>query len=301
MNIKAYIVNAFTENGNYSGNAAAVVLDQPKLSSEQRQDIARKIGVSETVFMDAQQKGKAEFKAEFYTPNRQIENCGHATLAAFSLVNEFTGKSFGGFNMELAGKNQRVQEISIDNDRIFLELPVPRYGSAGYQMSPEAEAQIIEALGIKARDVDRSADMHIRDLGNPFLLVPVKSAEALKRMAPNLAKINVLSEKFNVIGFYPFTRETYVSGRDASARMFAPRYGIDEESATGMAAAALAEHLYQNRGLKQSKILIEQGRYMNRPSPSLIEARMETSLFGKLRAVQVGGKTQLKQEITLDM
>lgn len=301
MNVQAYIVNAFTENADYSGNAAAVVLDSPQLGPEQRQDIAQKIGVSETVFLDSQRKGKAGFKAEFYTPTRQIENCGHATIAAFSLINEFTGKSFGGFDMELSGKNQRVQNINIDNDRIFLELPTPRYYTGGYPVSPEEESQIIESLGVKARDIDRSADMHVRSFGNPFLLIPVKSEEALKRMKPNLSKIKALSEQFNVIGFYPFTRETYVSGRDASARMFAPSYGIDEESATGMAAAALADHLYQDRGLKQSRILIEQGRYMKKPSPSLIEARIDTSFFGKLRSIQVGGKTQIKKEIALEI
>lgn len=302
MNVQAYIVNAFTENADYSGNAAAVVLDNPQLSPQQRQDIAKRIGVSETAFLDRQENGKALFKAEFYTPTRQIENCGHATIAAFSLISEFRGKSFSSYDMEVGGKDRRVQNIYVDNnDRIFLELPTPRYYTGGYPVSPEEESQIIESLGVKARDIDRSADMHVRSFGNPFLLIPVKSEEALKRMRPNLSKIKALSEQFNVVGFYPFTRETYVSGRDASARMFAPSYGIDEESATGMAAAALAEHLYQDRGLKQSRILIEQGRYMKKPSPSLIEARIDTSFFGKLRSIQVGGKTQIKKEIALEI
>lgn len=301
MNIQAYIVNAFTENAGYSGNAAAVVLDHPQLNPEQRQKIATKIGVSETVFLDSQRQGKANFKAEFYTPTRQIENCGHATIAAFSLIHEFTGKSFGAFSMERSGEKNSVQNIYTDHERIFLELRTPRYAAGGYPIDTEYEKSIIESLGVKARDIDRSTDMQIRNMGNPFLLIPVKSAEALKRMQPNLPKIKELSEKFNVIGFYPFTRETYVCGRDASARMFAPHYGINEESATGMAAAALAQHLYEDRGIKQSRILIEQGRYLKQPSPSLIEARIETSLFGKLRSIQVGGRTQIKKEITLEI
>lgn len=293
MTATAYIVNAFTENGQ-GGNPAAVVLDHAHLSPRQRQDVAKAAGVSETVFLDTNQGSGASYKAEFYTPTRKIENCGHATIAAFSLIHEFTNRSSGGFDMEIADKSRPAQNIYTDNDRIFLELPVSRFGGVRGVSSVEKEGEIIEALGLRPEHIDNAADIHIRSLGNPFVLVPVKSAEILRRIRPDAEKLKNLSADFNVVGFYPFTRETRIAGRDASARMFAPAYGIAEESATGMAAASLAEYLYQERGLKQSRIMIEQGRYMKKSSPSLLEARMETSWFGNLRAVQIGGKARCR-------
>lgn len=291
MTVTAYIVNAFTENGQ-GGNPAAVVLDHPHLNPEQRQKVAKVAGVSETVFLDTNQGHAALYTAEFYTPTHNIQNCGHATIAAFSLVHEFTSRSFGHFDMASPDKGRPVQNIYTDNDRLFLELPTLRCGGARDLPSPEKEAAVIEALGLKPEHIDNAADIHIRSLGNSFVLVPVKSAEILRKVRPDAEKLKTLSADFNVVGFYPFTRETCITGRDASARMFAPAYGISEESATGMAAASLAEYLYKERGLKQSRIMIEQGRHMKKSSPSLLEARMKTSWFGNLGAVQIGGKTR---------
>lgn len=300
MTITAHIVNSFTENGQ-GGNPAAVVLDQVHLNAEQRQTIAKKIGVSETVFLDDNKSGRAGYKAEFYTPTRQIENCGHATIAAFSLIHEFTGRSFGAFDMELPDRTQPVQTIYTDNDRIFLELLPSRFPWGSPSLESENEAEIIKALGLRPEHIDSTADIHIRSLGNRFVLVPVKSAELLRKMRPDAQELKKLSARFNVIGFYPFTRETRIQGRDASARMFAPAYGISEESATGMAAASLAEYLYKERALKQSRIMIEQGAYMKHASPSLLEARIDTSWLGRLRSIQIGGHTRFKKEMTLDL
>ncbi len=300
MFVTSYLVNAFTENGQ-GGNPAAVVLDRPDLTAEQRQLIAQTVGVSETVFLDSKPSRNAMFTAEFYTPNRKIENCGHATVAAFSLIQEFTNQSFGGFDMAFSDPKKPVQEIHTENDRIFLELPTRGFATNTNTLFPEQAAEVMQALGLTARDLDSGADLQIRSLGNPFVLVPVKSAAVLQNITPDLAQLTEVSRRFNVIGVYPFTRETAVCGRDASARMFAPRYGIAEEAATGMAAASLAHHLYQDRGLRQSRILIEQGQYMQEPAPSLIEARLETSMFGKLRAIQVGGRATQKAELKLEI
>lgn len=301
MTITAHIVNAFAENGGHSGNPAAVILGEPSLLPEQRQAIAKTIGVSETVFLDSQRNGKAQFKASFYTPTRPIANCGHATIAAFSLVHEFTGKSFGAFDVEFNNDEGSVQDIYTDNESIFLRLKKPKYFHGKESLSRDETLEITESLGLKPRDIDHSADVHIRSFGNPFILVSVKSAEALRRIHPNFNHLETLSSRFNVIGFYPFTRDVHVKGRDAAARMFAPRYGIPEESATGMAAAALAEYLHEHRGLRQSRFLIEQGRFMNRSSPSLVEARMETSILGNLKAIQIGGQSYKKNEIVLSL
>jgi predicted PhzF superfamily epimerase YddE/YHI9 len=54
------------------------------------------------------------------------------------------------------------------------------------------------------------------------------SFSALQQITPDLKAIASLSEELEVIGFYPISRQTEVTGRTISARMFAPFYGIDE-------------------------------------------------------------------------
>ncbi len=71
-----------------------------------------------------------------------------------------------------------------------------------------------------------------------------------------------------------FTLETSQTGRDASTRMFAPRYGIAEESATGMAAGPLACYLHDHLGIVKDTYQIEQGYCMVQPSPSCIHVSL---------------------------
>lgn len=70
--------------------------------------------------------------------------------------------------------------------------------------------------------------------------------------------------------------------------MFAPRYGIDEESATGMAAGPLACLLHDRLRIAGDTIVIEQGMFMAPPSPSLLEARLDLK-GDAIMGLMVGG------------
>ena len=79
--ITAHIVNGFVAYGQ-GGNPAGVVIDADHLSEDQMLDVATKIGLSETAFVSS--SPDAGFRLDFFTPNRRIAHCGHATIAAFS-------------------------------------------------------------------------------------------------------------------------------------------------------------------------------------------------------------------------
>jgi PhzF family phenazine biosynthesis protein len=134
---------------------------------------------------------------------------------------------------------------------------------------------------------------------NSFLVLGLKDFNKLSKLAIDLAAINQLSERLDLIGYYVFsTSNTLV--RDASTRMFAPRYGINEESATGTAAGPLACYLYDKLTIKQEKFAIEQGHFMSKPSPSLIEAELE--LFNaSIQSLLVGGSAKLRSELKLEI
>jgi predicted PhzF superfamily epimerase YddE/YHI9 len=73
--------------------------------------------------------------------------------------------------------------------------------------------------------------------------------------------------------------------------MFAPRYGITEEAATGMAAGPLACYLYDIMGRTHADMLIEQGYLMSPPSPSVITVKL--GLFeGKIKGLMAGGSAK---------
>ena len=85
MQIQVKIVNAFVED-NKGGNPAGIVLDADALTKEQKLYIASKVGLSETAFVSRSRE--ADFKLDFFTPNRQIAHCGHATIATFSYLQQ---------------------------------------------------------------------------------------------------------------------------------------------------------------------------------------------------------------------
>jgi len=82
--------------------------------------------------------------------------------------------------------------------------------------------------------------------------------------------------------------------------MFAPRYGIEEEAGTGMAAGPLACYLYDILGLKKDRILIQQGWYMNPPSKSLIIVDLLLN-NGKIIKIKAGGKGILRTSMTIEI
>jgi predicted PhzF superfamily epimerase YddE/YHI9 len=82
--------------------------------------------------------------------------------------------------------------------------------------------------------------------------------------------------------------------------MFAPRFGIPEESGTGMAAGPLACFLYDYLGLKQPEMLIEQGWLMPNPSPSVIKVVLEFEQ-GQIVRLMAGGIGKAISAMTIEI
>ncbi|MEW5249975.1 PhzF family phenazine biosynthesis protein [Microbulbifer discodermiae] len=277
MKVKVIIVNAFVD-GRKGGNPAGVVLDADRLSGKQKLELARQVGLSETAFVS--KSDSADFKLDFYTPHKQIAHCGHATIATFSLLSQLG-----------LVKNQQTSKETIDGNRaievlgdfVYMEQAKPKYADTAPNIS-----DICQILGInESRTISPPA---IVSTGNSFLILGTKTLKDLQSLTPSYTKIAEMSEKYNLIGFYIFSLETNSSNRDASTRMFAPHYGIKEESATGMAAGPLACFLHDQMKLNKEIFYIEQGYSMQPASPSCIKVVLsrEGKVIKKLKAGGVG-------------
>lgn len=88
--------------------------------------------------------------------------------------------------------------------------------------------------------------------------------------------------------------------RDATSRMFAPRYGILEEAGTGMAAGPLACYMYDILNVKKEQFYIQQGEYMDIPSPSLIIINLKIE-NGNIKELMAGGMGILKTEMDIEL
>jgi PhzF family phenazine biosynthesis protein len=166
----------------------------------------------------------------------------------------------------------------------------PEYRSI--EESGVSEEEILRSMNLASEDLLPGSKMQVVNTGNAFLVVPLKNQNALAAITPNQNEIYWLSEKLNVIGFYPFALLEQNSTRQATSRMFAPRFGVPEESATGTAAGPLAGYLYDYIGLKLPRFRFEQGHWMKHPSPSLIEVQLILEA-NQISGMMVGGSAIL--------
>lgn len=147
---------------------------------------------------------------------------------------------------------------------------------------------VLSSLGVDKTDLDQRFAPVLVNTGNSFILVGLSDAAGLAKIRPDLAKIKQISEQLDLIGYYVFTKDPSITSRDATTRMFAPRYAIDEEAATGMAPGPLACVLHDFGGTSQRSFEIEQGVFMNPASPSLIKVELDIE-NGAITGLMAGG------------
>lgn len=280
MKTSVHIVNAFID-GTSGGNPAGVVLDADGLTPGQKLEIARQVGLSETAFVS--QSKLATVKLEFFTPLQQIAHCGHATIATFALLRQLGRIAEGRHSKETI---DGVRDIVVESGMAFMAQRAPTY--AALPPATRRHALALESLRIGAADLVEAAPVCVANTGNAFLLVPLRDAATLKAIVPDPTAIAELSGELDLIGYYVFCRSTQRPGRAAAARMFAPRYGIAEESGTGMAAGPLACYLRDFMGSNEATMLIEQGWLMPAPSPSVIRVDLTLS-GGNIVGLMAGG------------
>ena len=282
MKIKVKRVNAFTDSI-VGGNPAGVLLDSPNLSDSQMANISKELQVSETAFVFPGEK--ADYRVRFFSPDIEVDLCGHATIATF-----FTMAAEG-----ILQKNSVTQETNagvLDVDIEFENRNVKRVMMS--QGKPVLEDiyldifELAESLKINPDEIDSSLPMQKTSTGLFTLPICIKSYDVLKSIKPNFEKIKELCKNFEVGSFHLFTFETIESDSLYHARNFAPFYGINEDPVTGTANGAVCSYLLKNNVIKNNKMICEQGDIIGRPGRVYVEIDNDI--------VKVGGRAKVVEE-----
>lgn len=287
MKVLVAQINAFTDNGR-GGNPAGVVRNADHLSHDQKLAIARAANLSETAFVSRSEV--ADLKLEFFTPTRQIAHCGHATIATFSYLAQQGYLSAGEYTKETIDGTRRIW---LRDNQAFMEQRAPTFTPLH-----DLQQAVLDSLNL---DVDQLLAQPMRvDTGNGFLVLGLQTRQQLAALQPKLPAIEALSETLDLVGYYLFTTDAVQAGRQASTRMFAPRFGIAEEAATGMAAGPLACYLAREMGYPKAEFFIEQGHFMAPASPSVIQVQLSRTA-GAIGSLVAGGSARFVKEIALDL
>lgn len=292
MRITVHIVDAFVD-GDQGGNAAGVVLDAEHLSSAQKLKIAHAVGLSETAFVSP--SSMASLRVEFFTPTRQIPHCGHATVATFSLCSQL-GHLHDGEHVKESMDG--ILALSTSKGQVTLHQGLPAFRTLA--IDSEIGRRVVASMGIRPSSVVVAHQLTVARAGNGFLLIPLESVAVLAGLQPDHPSISQICEELDLIGFYPYALLPATKGQAVTTRMFAPRYGIDEESATGTAAGPLGAYLFAS-SVVPMRCCIKQGHFMNPPSPSLLEVCTEINAQGTMTRVHVAGVGRIRTTMEVDV
>ena len=151
----------------------------------------------------------------------------------------------------------------------FMQPPMPTW-----QDYPDSESLLL-CLGV----AHSRLPIDIYDIGVRHVFVALDTAEQVHALKPDFGGLAQLGH----IGIGAFAWDT----EKVTLRVFVPGLGVDEDPATGSAAAPLAVHLVRHGCCPAGTLVtIRQGERMGRPSVLYARAEMNGK---KLSTVTVGG------------
>ncbi|NWG87893.1 MAG: PhzF family phenazine biosynthesis protein [Hydrogenophilaceae bacterium] len=212
MQLQMYQVDAFASRV-FEGNPAAICPLPAWLDDSVMQAIAQENNLSETAFFVPSEKG---FQLRWFTPNREVDLCGHATLATAHVLYEHLG-----YAQSRLVFSTRSGDLTVAKQGGLLVMDFPA-------ISPEpcqAAAALLEGIGGQALEVLAADDY----------LVVLASEEQVRQLAPDMAALSSLDRR-GVCVTAPGKDVDFVS------RFFAPKYGIPEDPVTGSAHCMLAPY-----------------------------------------------------------
>lgn len=213
-----YQVDAFAD-APFKGNQAAVMPLEEWLPDDVLQAIGEENNFAETAFTvpisgpDA--TGAADYELRWFTPTHEVAMCGHATLASGHVLLCRDKSDRVAFRTRKAG----MLEVRRAGPGYELSLPVTL-------VERRENAALLAALGAE---------------GQLFESVTGAEATAIILMEDEAA-LMALDPDMRVLGGIDLMAICTARGsnHDVVSRVFVPAWGVDEDSVTGSAHAALA-------------------------------------------------------------
>ena len=223
MSQQIYQIDAFADVL-FSGNPAAVCPLENWLDADIMQKIAAENNLAETAFTVPVENG---FEIRWFTPEVEVDLCGHATLAsAYTLMN-FEG--FSGEKINFFSRNSGTLTVNKNGDFLTLDFP-------------KDNLKKVEDLAIFEKCfVYQPIEAY---QGKTDYLLIFENEHQIQNIEPNIPEI----AKINARGIIVSSKsENY----DFVSRFFGPNCGVNEDPVTGSAHTTLtpfwAEKLGKNK------------------------------------------------------
>ncbi|NLK04460.1 MAG: PhzF family phenazine biosynthesis protein [Clostridiales bacterium] len=212
--MKIYQVDAFTDIP-FKGNPAGVCILESEPTNKWMQDIACEMNLAETAFLLPMNDG---YSLRWFTPNSEIDLCGHATLASAHILLE-KGYTSEDQEVNFYTKSGLLTAKSQDG---WIQLNFP----ATPEKEDEAPLELIEALNIEPLYVGKNIFDYIVEVG---------TEEIVRNIKPDFTKLL----KVDMRGVIVTARSKKF---DFVSRFFAPEIGVFEDPVTGSSHCCLGPY-----------------------------------------------------------
>ncbi|MDR0301596.1 MAG: PhzF family phenazine biosynthesis protein [Treponema sp.] len=224
--MKYFVVDAFTDEL-FKGNPAGVCLLDKWADDSLLQSIAFENNLAETAFVVKNDSG---YDLRWFTPETEIDLCGHATLASAFIITNFVDKNthFTSFSTKSG-----ILTVNFVKENELYEMDFP----ARKPVKTEINQIVQKAVNVQITEAYKSRD----------LLLLVDTEEQVKNLEINFDILKTYKDCFAFIITAPSSGSEY----DFVSRFFAPNAGIMEDPVTGSSHSTLipfwAERLNKNK------------------------------------------------------
>lgn len=221
------MVDSFT-NERFCGNPAGVCILDEWIPDERMQSIAFENNLAETAFLV---KRDGYYDLRWFTPEVEIDLCGHATLGSAHVLMNYEDKNSDIINFHTMSG---VLTVTRNDDIYIMNFP-------SWDPNPcEKPAILEEALGVPVLETHKSRD----------LLVLLENETILRAVKPDLNKLMKINDVQGII--------ITAKGEDCDfvSRFFAPSAGIPEDPVTGSAHSILIP--FWSKRLHKTELLAKQ-------------------------------------------
>lgn len=277
----AYVVlDVFTEKP-LQGNQLAVFTDGSGLTTADMQALARETNLSETTFIlprSADIEHQRGVSVRIFTIQEELPFAGHPTL---------------GTAMHLRGGSgaKRIElELKIGKIPVAFEDRAghPSYGEMT-QRDPDfgsvyPREELARVAKLKIEDIRDDVPCQMANTGMPFLIVPLRSLDAMRRLNLDMLAAEAFLAKGDAKFIYFVTEETMAKDAALHARMF---FYNGEDPATGSASGCCIAWAVKHGVVPPGRrVVLEQGMEMGRASRIHLTADREGD---RVVNVRVGG------------
>jgi len=219
--IPYYHVDAFTSRV-FSGNPAGVCPLEKWLDDAVLQSIAAENKHSETAFFVQE---KEHFKLRWFTPKREVDLCGHATLSSAFVIFDFLR-----FSSDVIPFSTRSGMLFVKKNNSLLEMDFP--ARPGKPIG--APESLEKGLGKKINEVYQSRDY----------LVILDNEDEVRNLQPDFTELM----KVECTGIIITAKG---KNSDFVSRFFAPKVGIPEDPVTGSSHCTLIPYWAEKLNKKE--------------------------------------------------